>query len=319
VSVRIKMDSTRFYKDAKNFIFLSCYLSLILFLFLTPASAQDDEEIINVESSIVVLNATLTDLRGKPVTGLKQNQFKIFEDGIEQKIEFYEAEKTPFAAVILMDTSGSMEGSVAMARSAAINFLDGLRAADVTAIYNFDSKVSLVQDFSNSRDIAEKVFDLKARGMTVLNDAIYQAALELGKRNEKRKAIIVLSDGADTKSGRSADKALKAAIAAGATVYTIDMSSQNSADKTRFQSQAALKNFAEKSGGIFIPTPGGVAMREAFKNIVEELGVQYTLTYQPTNTKKDGKWRAIEIRVAKPNLNIRTRKGYNAPKAENKK
>ncbi len=313
------MDSRRFYKNARNFIFLSCYSSLILFLFLTSARAQDDEEIINVESSIVVLNATITDLKGKLVTGLKQNQFKIFEDGIEQKIEFYEAEKTPFAAVILMDTSGSMEGSVAMARSAAINFLDGLRADDKTAIYNFDSKVSLVQDFSNSRDIAEKVFDLKARGMTVLNDAIFHAALELSKRNEKRKAIIVLSDGADTRSGRSADKALKAAIAAGATVYTIDMSVQNSTDKTRFQSQSTLKNFAEKSGGIFIPTPGGVAMREAFKNIVEELGVQYTLTYQPTNTKKDGKWRAIEIRVAKPNLNIRTRKGYNAPKAESKK
>lgn len=313
------MVNRKFYKAVKSLFFLSHFSSLILFSFLVPVSAQDDEEIINVESSIVVLNATITDSTGKTVTGIKQNQFKVFEDGIEQKIEFYEAEKTPFAAVIVMDTSGSMEGSVSMARSAAINFLDGLRADDVTAIYNFDSKVSLVQDFSNSRDIAEKVFNLKASGMTVLNDAIYQAALELGKRNEKRKAIIVLSDGADTKSGRSAEKALKAAIAANATIYTIDMSVQNSADKTRFQSQSALKNFAEKSGGIFIPTPGGVAMREAFKNIVEELGVQYTLTYQPINTKKDGKWRSIEIRVAKPNLTIRTRKGYNAPKAEIKK
>jgi Ca-activated chloride channel family protein len=245
---------------------------------------------------------------------LKQNQFRILEDGLEQKVDFFEAEATPFAAVILMDTSGSMEGSVSMARSAAINFLDGLRADDVTAIYNFDSKVSLVQDFSNSRDIAEKIFNLKATGMTVLNDAIYQAAVELGKRTEKRRAIIVLSDGADTKSGRSADKALKAAVAANATIYTIDMSVVNGGN-SRSQSQAALKNFAEKSGGIFVPTPGGVAMREAFKNIVAELGTQYTFGYQPTNQKKDGKWRAIEIRVAKPNLSIRTRKGYNAAKA----
>jgi VWFA-related protein len=207
-----------------------------------------------------------------------------------------------------------MEGGVSMARSAAVNFLDGLRADDVTAIYNFDTKVSLVQEFSNSRDIAEKIYNLKASGMTVLNDAIYQAAVELGKRGEKRKAIIVLSDGADTKSGRSADKALKAATAAGATIYTIDMSVVN-AGNNRFQNQGALKNFAEKSGGIFIPTPGGVAMREAFKNIVAELGIQYTLGYQPMNQKKDGKWRAIEIRVAKPNLTIRTRKGYNAAKA----
>jgi len=295
-------------------LFLIPYFSLFILFSFLPASAQDDDEIINVESSIVVLNATVAEPSGKPAMNLKQNQFKILEDGREQQIDFFEAETTPFAAVILIDTSGSMEGSVSMARSAAINFLDGLRADDVTAIYNFDSKVALVQDFSNSRDIAERIFNLKADGMTALNDAIYKAAFELGKRTEKRKAIIVLSDGADTNSKRSADKAIKAALSVNATIYTIDMSLANSGVQ-KFQSQGALKNFAEKSGGKFIPTPGGVAMREAFKNIVAELGTQYTLSYQPANTKKDGKWRAIEVRVAKPNLTIRTRKGYNAPKA----
>ena len=149
--------------------------------------------------------------------------------------------------------------------------------------------------------------------MTVLNDAIFAAAAALAKRTEKRKAIIVISDGADTQSKHSADKALKAAIAAGATIFTVDMSAPNSAGQ--MQSQAALKNFAEKSGGTFIQTPGGAALRDAFKKIVEELGVQYTLGYQPTDTKKDGKWRAIEIRVARPNLTIRTRKGYHPAKA----
>ncbi len=300
--------------DIKILVLISRFLILIFFCFLSIADAQNDDDIINVDSSIVVLNATITDVNGKPIIGLKQIQFKVFEDGQEQKVDFFAAEKTPFAAVILIDTSGSMEGGVSLARSAAINFLDGLRADDMTAIYNFDSRISLVQDFSNSRDISEKVFDLKAAGMTVLNDAIYKAALELSKRAEKRKAIIVLSDGADTRSGHSGDKALKAAIAANATIYTIDMSSINMGGKDRLQSQAALKNFAEKSGGIFVPAPGGVAMREAFKNVVEELGVQYTLGYQPSNAKKDGKWRAIEIKVAKPNLTIRTRKGYHAAK-----
>jgi len=287
--------------------------SFILFCFISSVFAQDDD-IIKVESTLVVLNTTVTDAKGLPVFGLNQAQFKVFEDGQEQKVEVFEAEKTPFAAVILIDTSSSMEARMSMARSAAINFLDGLRPDDVTAIYNFDTKVSLVQDFSNSRDITEKIFDLKADGYTALNDAIFKAAWELAKRAEKRKAIIVLSDGADNKSGRSADKVLKAALASNVTIYTIDMSSIDTGGKDRMQNQGALKNFAEKSGGIFIPTPGGAAMRAAFKNIVEELGTQYTLGYQPTNMKRDGKWRAIEIRVARPNLNIRTRKGYNAPK-----
>ena len=124
----------------------------------------------------------------------------------------------------------------------------------------------------------------------------------------------MLSDGADTKSGNSADKAMKAALASNATVYTVDMSASGSNGSERFQNQSILKNFAEKTGGMFISTPGGAAMREAFKNIVDELGVQYTLGYQPLNTNRDGKWRAIELRVARPNLNVRTRKGYNAPK-----
>jgi len=297
----------------KNLILISHFSFLILSCFFSPAFAQDDD-IIKVESTLVVLNTTITDAKGLPVSGLKQTQFKVFEDGQEQNIDFFDTEKTPFAAVILIDTSGSMEARISMARSAAINFLDGLRPDDVTAIYNFDTKVSLVQNFSNSRDITEKIFDLKADGYTALNDAIFKAAQELAERPEKRKAIIVLSDGADNKSGRSADKVLKAALVSNVTIYTIDMSMTDTGGKDRLQNQGALKNFAEKSGGTFIPTPGGAAMRTAFKNIVEELGTQYTLGYQPTNTKKDGKWRAIEIRVARPNLNIRTRKGYNAPK-----
>jgi Ca-activated chloride channel family protein len=296
----------------RNSFCFALFSFLFLTYFISPIFAQEDD-IIKVDSSLVVLNTTVTDTKGLAVSGLKQTLFKVFEDGQEQKIEFFEAEKTPFAAVILIDTSGSMETRMSMARSAAINFLDGLRIDDVTAIYNFDTKVSLVQDFSNSRDITEKIFDLKADGYTALNDAIFKASQELVKRPEKRKAVIVLSDGADNKSARSAEKALKAALASNVTIYTIDMSAADTSTG-RMQNQGALKNFAEKSGGTFIPTAGGAAMRAAFKNIVEELGTQYTLGYQPSNTKKDGKWRAIEIKVARPNLNIRTRKGYNAPK-----
>ena len=294
-------------------------LQIILFALLVLVNAntllsQDDDEIINVDSSLVILNATISDGSGKHVSGLTQKNFKIFEEGSEQEISLFTAEETAFAAVILIDTSGSMEGSVSMARAAAIRFLDGLRQNDLAAIYRFDSKVTLVQDFSSSRDVTENIFDLKADGMTALNDAVFLAAGELSKRPEKRRAIIVLSDGQDTISKRSAEKALKAALAANALIYTVDMSAINSSRRT--QNQGPLKNFAEKTGGIFVATPGGVAMRSAFANIADELGVQYTLGYQPTNIRRDGKWRAIELRVAKPNLIIRTRKGYNAEKAK---
>ena len=283
-------------------------------IFPSIISAQDEDTIVKVDSSEVLLNATILDKNGKPVGGLKQGQFKVFEDGTQQVINFFSAEETPFAAVILIDTSGSMEERVSMARAAAINFLDGLRAGDNAAIYRFDSKVFLVQQFSGNRDIDEKIYDIKADGMTALNDSIYKAADELAKRPEKRRAIVVLSDGADTFSGVSSGKALRAAMDADASIYTIDMSAINSNGKERMQNQAALKNFAEKTGGRFVSTPGGAALRQAFKGIVEELGVQYTISYEPSNLKKDGKWRSIELLVSRPNLIIRTRKGYTAGK-----
>ena len=133
----------------KNFRALPL-LFLSIHFFTLFAAAQDQDEPIRVDSSLVVINATIIDGKGVPAAGLKQNQFQIFEDGAEQKIEFFETAKTPFAAVILLDTSGSMEQRVSLARSAAIQFLDRLRIDDVTAIYNFDSKISLVQDFSKS-------------------------------------------------------------------------------------------------------------------------------------------------------------------------
>jgi len=262
------------------------------------------------------MNASITDAKGKAVGGLTQKYFHVFEDGIEQAIKSFEAEETPFAAVMLLDTSGSMEERVTLARSAAIQFLGGLRADDFVAIYNFDAKVQMVQDFSNSRDIRDSAYELKADGMTVLNDAVAKAAELLAKRPEKRRAIIVLSDGADTSSKKSSDRALESALLAGAMIYSVDMAPINDNSPAHRQNQGVLKNFSDKTGGKFIATPGGVAMRDAFKRIVEELGVQYTIAFQPANLKKDGKWRALELRVSQPNLTIRTRKGYKAPKAK---
>ncbi|MEO6334332.1 MAG: VWA domain-containing protein [Pyrinomonadaceae bacterium] len=277
-------------------------------------SAQNEDDVVTVDSSIVVINATITDASGNHVSGLRRSQFSVFENGAEQELGFFAAEDTPFAAVILLDTSGSMEQRVSMARSAAIRFLDGIRETDNAEIYRFDSKVVIVQKFSNSRDVSEKLFDLKADGMTALNDAVFQASKDLGDRPEKRRAIIVLSDGMDTFSGHSSEKALKAALSVNASIYSVDMSAAETSGKQRAQNQGVLRNFAEKTGGMFIATPGGVAMRDAFRKIVDELGSQYTISYQPKNTAKDGKWRTVEVRVTKPNLSIRTRKGYHAAK-----
>ena len=274
---------------------------------------QDQDDVIRVSTDLVVVNVTVLDKEGKFVPKLKRTEFHLFEDGAEQKITSFTAEETPFAAAILLDTSGSMETRLTLGRGAAIRFLDGLRDEDVAAIYNFDTKVQQIQDFSPGRDLPAKAFGLKTRNQTALNDAVLQAANDLGKREEKRRAIIILSDGGENYSKASSDKALDNALHAGATIYAVNMSEQGS---QRDQAAAGiLKNFAAKSGGRYVDAPGGQVLRDAFAEIAEELSHQYTITYRPTNNTHDGKWRAIDIKLSRPDTTVRTRKGYKAPKA----
>jgi VWFA-related protein len=282
------------------------------------ATRAQDDDVISVNSDLVVLNVTATDGKGAYVHGLKRGDFKVIEDGHEQQITNFGEEETPFAVALLIDISGSMEGRITLARAAAIRFLDGLRENDVAAVYSFHSEVGQVQEFSNERDLAPRAFALHATGMTVLNDAIVEASKDLARRPEKRRAILVLSDGADTSSHATSDKALAAALAANATIYAVDMGEHTGGGAAAIDamaSSAALKNFAAKSGGRYVSTPGGEAMRQAFAGIVEELSNQYTVGYRPTNRAHDGRWRAINVEVARAGVLARTRHGYRLAKS----
>jgi Ca-activated chloride channel family protein len=226
----------------------------------------------------------------------------------------FSVEETPFAAAILLDTSGSMETRLTLARAAAVRFLDGLREEDVASVYHFDSKVEQLSDFSPGRDLPPVAYDLGSKGMTALNDAVLRAARDLSRRPEKRRAIIVLSDGADTKSGATSEKALNAALAANATIYTVDMSDPQMNQMERMSASGTLKNYANKSGGRFVSKPGGRALDDAFREILQELSNQYTIGYHPNNPARDGRWRAIRLQLSRPELTARTRNGYRAPK-----
>lgn len=301
---------TKANKQALN----AAFVVLVIILSATQYFAQASDDSISIDSSLLLVNVTVTDKQGAAVNGLRAKQFTLLIDGVEQKFTSFEPEVTPFAAVVLLDTSGSMESRVSLARSAAIKFLEEIRTNDVAAILQFNSKVELVQDFSSTRDIVESIFDVKADGMTALNDAVAQASEMLSARPEKRRAILVLSDGGDTLSKFSSDKALKAANAAGAVIYTVDMSSPELKMADRSQLQAALNKFSEKTGGTFVAASGGPILRDAIKKIAVELGNQYTLSVELADKMSDGKYHTIEVRVALPDLLIRTRKGFTAPK-----
>ena len=249
---------------------------------------EQDDDVLRVNTDLVVLNATVLDQNGKFVAGLRRADFQVLEDGAEQKITAFSAEETPFAAAILLDTSGSMDSRLTLGRSAAIRFLDGLRDEDVAAVYSFNTKVERWGDFTSGRDLPPRVYGLQSKTMTALNDAILRAADDLSKRAEKRRAIVVLSDGGENSSSATSDKALDHAMRANATIFAVNMGDQEGANRDLIAA-GILKNFTEKSGGRYINKPGGQTLRDSFGEIVEELGHQYTIAYRPTNRARDGK------------------------------
>jgi Ca-activated chloride channel homolog len=304
---------------------LACVVCLLLLSFsgnfevlphspqTNPTVPQDQDDVLRVSTDLVVLNVTVLDDKGKFVNGLRRGDFQIIEDGVAQTVTAFGAEDTPFAAAVLVDTSGSMETRLSLARSAAIRFLDGLREEDVAAVYSFNVKVEQWSDFSPGRDLPARVYGLKTKTQTALNDAILRAADDLLDRAEKRRAIVVLSDGGENFSRASSDKALDHATRAAATIYGVNMSMREPGRD--IAGAAVLKKLADKTGGRYIDEPGGQQLRDSFAEIAEELGHQYTIGYRPTNRAKDGKWRAIEVKLSKPNVTVRARKGYRAPKA----
>lgn len=294
--------------------FMPVWLMPILLL---SAQAQNPSEqaVVQLSSDLVVLNLTVTGPDRRYVRGLRADDFVVLEDGVVQQIALFSSEETPLAAAILLDVSGSMQQMVRIARGAARNFAGKLREDDVFALYAFADQAIQVQDFSASPELDERIWGIQPEGYTALYDCIYLAAKDLNQRPERRRAILLLSDGADTKSGHTLDACLRMASDAAVTIYAVNLTPPAHARRAdSIVAAGVLQTLAEKTGGRYIDDPGGTRMYQAFEEILDELSHQYTLGYHPTPEKRDGKWHKIQVKATKPGVTIRTRQGYQAPK-----
>ena len=318
--------------SAKRKLATGCIAVLFALLLSTPAlpshkgqdkkAKQDqrqrrDDDQVRLHSDLVVVNLIVTDASGQYARGLSVKDFTVLEDNTPQSINSFLAEEASFAAAILIDMSGSMDYKFGLVRGAAASFVDHIRDNDQVAVYGFNNKVKLFQDFSDSRDISEYVWDAKAEDMTRLYDCADEAVVALENRPEKRRAILLISDGWDTTSSKASfDSVMKKALAAGIMIYSIDLID----DTSRMgggsevpglrRGQSEMKEFAAQTGGRYVHSPQGDKLEEAFTNIVDELRNQYTLTYYPTNQKRDGRWRKLSVGVVRQGLTTRARKGY---------
>lgn len=321
--------------------------ALILLTILTFALigvyAQNDDPI-RVDSSIVRLNVGVVDQKGRPIINLDKKNFDLFEDGVKQDILRFEPSETPFSVVILLDMSGSTLGFRQVITQSAFRFVDALSPRDRVAVVEFYDKVNLRNDFTTDRKvIANSINVANGRGKTQLYKAIDFALDKLSKEKSRRKAIIVLTDGIDT-AVRDKDRdqleplkddqiptaikpensdilvrILNRSDAQGVTIYPLALPTGDPArlaDPTPRQvamfkaARTRLQIVADRTGGTLNAINRLEDMGRIYGQVAADLRTLYTIEYQPTNDKHDGKWRAIRIDVKTPDLISRTRQGY---------
>lgn len=292
---------------------------LIGILTMTPmksdSSSQDGITTLRVDVDLVNILCTVQSKQGQLINTLNKGDFLLKEDGITQKIIHFTREVTlPLTLAVLIDTSPSVQNVLSLEQQTAVEFLKSiLTKQDLAMLMNFDRSVSLIQDFTTSIPHLEKsIYSLLIGSGTSLHDAIFLACDEKLKFETGRKAIVLISDGADTTSKLKRKDAIEAAQRADTIVYSISNRVGGFFGVNR-GSPGTLKRYTRATGGTAFFPNKPQNFKKAFDAIEKELRSQYLLSYQSSNRNQNGMFRSIKIKIPKKKgLRVKARKGYYA-------
>ncbi len=278
---------------------------------------------ISIATTQVLVNVSVKNARGKYVSTLDRQAFKVLEDDQEQDVAEFFGEDAPMAVAVVLDISGSvLEKDLNRYRNSALDLAYRLKPDDTLALYTFDeSGVQKVRDYSSTvAGLKPLLKQLKGEGNTPLYDAILLASKELRVRPERRRALVLISDGGDSASQATLREVEKQTFLAGVAVYAIDLVNTEKSARRSPERQAAaqtLKQIAQESGGRYITTEGGfflmpsrMKLKRIFNDLIGELHSQYTIAYEPANARREGRWRTIRVNLEQADLTARTRLGY---------
>lgn len=278
-----------------------------------PTLAPDDrnvptrDNIIRVSVSLVTVPTVVSDAAGSHVPELSTQDFHVFENDVEQKIDRVIPEVTPFNVVLMLDTSGSTIFEHSEIQNAALAFVEALRPEDRVMVVSFDSYIYLDSGFTGDRPALRRAILRADTGAgTRLYDALDLVLTECLKPIQGRKAIVLFTDGIDSQSwlapfGAYQDKVEES----DALVYAVQYDSAPTSFAARY-----LKGLSENSGGRLFSAASIANLREAFSGIADELQHQYTICYYPSNQANDSAFRRIRVTVDRPGTRIRARAGY---------
>jgi Ca-activated chloride channel homolog len=304
-----------------TFVVLAAAVGLVA----QEATVQQRQPSFKAGVELVSLNVTVTDGTAHYVTDLEPVEFNVFEDGVKQDVSFFNKINLPIALAILLDTSASMETKLQTAQDAAIGFTRRLRPQDLAEVIDFDSRVTVLQNFTSvATDLEAAIRKTSAGGSTSLYNAVYIALKDLKKvvaknvEEIRRQAIVLLSDGEDTSSLLPFEEVLDLAKRSETAIYSIGLRAgegPSTGTKGFKEAEFVLRQLAQETGGrSFFPNQLA-DLTNVYAQISDELSSQYTIGYTPRNPRRDGSWRRIVVRVTRPNLTARTKQGYFAPTA----
>jgi Ca-activated chloride channel family protein len=309
---------------------LTAFLAFSLILLISSGQAQvksdesreQNKETLRVDVDLVLINATVTDSDNRYVTGLGSENFQIWEDKVEQQIEYFSSEDVPLSAGLVFDVSGSMAGMLPMARSAAVTFLRMGNPQDEYFLVEFSDDPRLVRDFtSDIADLQHRIAFSNAGGRTALYDAMYLAMDKVSRGSNPRKALVLITDGQDNRSRYSYSNVKEFAKERDIQVYAIALSAPTTTQYvSRMAGTAVLNDLTKVTGGRAFAPYSVNEMDGICRRIGLELKSQYILGYRSTNTVKDGKWRKIKAKVVPsqgmPRMSVRAKSGYYASMLE---
>lgn len=282
-----------------------------------------------INVNLVRLYVTVRDKHGAIATNLEQKDFKVYEDGVEQKIAFFSKDMTdPITLAMMIDTSGSEEYMLDAEKQTASRFLrDILKKDDLATVISFDSNVNLLADFTDSQDVLQNAIDKATINVpialgptsanlpgTVLYDAISQVCSGQLPTEAGRKALIITTDAEDEGSQQTLKGAIESAQEANAVIHVLLIADRGGffARGAFYSGGSAAHEMAEQTGGRVIAVRNNDDLDKAFDQISEELRSQYIVAYYPANQNANGAYRKIKLEVPQ-GLRALTREGYYAP------
>ena len=289
----------------------------------TPSPRTPDQDAQQVPTfrtgvDVVSLNVTVADGTARFVTDLRQEELLVYEDGVLQEITYFSRRQLPIALALLIDTSASMDERMTTAQEAAIGFSRRLRPEDLAEIIDFDSRVDILQTFTNSVDALEgAIRQTSAGGSTSLYNALYISLKELKKaplrvEDVRREAIVVLSDGEDTSSLVTFEEVLDLAKRSETAIYSIGLKTDDSGSGFR-EADFVLRQLAQETGGRAFFPDNADDLAGIYEQISDELSSQYSVGYVSGNPLRNGQWRRIVVRVDREQIAARTKQGYFGP------